>query len=46
MSYFFELRDKLEAVLRRKVDLVMASGLRNPYLMRSINQDRYVLYAA
>src|SRR6266508_6463434 len=45
MARFFELQARLEAVLGRKVDLVMAAGLRNPYLLRSIDQDRRVLYA-
>ena len=46
ISRFFELQDRLAALLDRKVDLVMARGLRNPHLMRSIEQDRRVLYAA
>jgi uncharacterized protein len=46
MARFFELQERLEAMLGRKVDLVMAAGLRNPYLLRSIEQDRRVLYVA
>jgi predicted nucleotidyltransferase len=46
MSRFFELRDRLVALLGRDVDLVMAKGLRNPYLLRAIEQNRRVLYAA
>jgi len=46
MSRFFDLQARLEVVLISKVDLVMATALRNPYLIRSINQDRHVLYAA
>jgi len=46
LARFFELQAHLEAVLGRKVDLVMANGLRNPHLLRSINQDRQLLYAA
>ncbi len=46
MTRFFELRDRLEELLGRRVDLVMAKGIRNPYLMRSINTDRNLLYAA
>ncbi len=46
MARFFELRDRLEELLGRRVDLVMAKGIRNPYLMRSINADRNLLYAA
>ncbi len=46
MSRFFELQERLEVVLGRKVDLVMVSALKNPHLIRSIDQDRRVLYAA
>jgi uncharacterized protein len=46
MARFFELQARLEALLGRKVDLTMAASVRNPYLLRSINQDRQVLYAA
>jgi uncharacterized protein len=46
MARFFELQERLEGVLGRKVDLVMAGGLRNPYLLHAIEQDRRVLYAA
>jgi predicted nucleotidyltransferase len=46
MARFFELQERLETLLGRKVDLVMAKGVRNPYLLRSIDQDRRVLYAA
>lgn len=46
MARFFELQERLEAVLGRKVDLVMAQAVHNPYLLRSINQDRKLLYAA
>ena len=44
MSRFFDLQGQLEVVLGRKVDLLMARALRNPYLIRWINQDRRVLY--
>jgi hypothetical protein len=46
MSRFIELRDHLQALLKRDVDLVMASGLRNPYLIRAIEHERQLLYAA
>jgi len=46
MVRFFELQARLEALLGRKVDLTLATSVRNPYLLRSINQDRQVLYAA
>ena len=46
LGRYFELGTKLEALLGRPVDLVMAGSLHNPYLIRSINRDRTVLYAA
>ncbi len=33
MSRFFDLQGRLEVVLGRKVDLLMARALRNPYLI-------------
>ncbi|MBA3946104.1 MAG: nucleotidyltransferase domain-containing protein, partial [Herpetosiphonaceae bacterium] len=39
MARFFDLQRRLEAILNRKVDLVMSNGLRNPYLIRAVNQD-------
>jgi predicted nucleotidyltransferase len=45
MARFFEFQGQLEGVLGRKVDLVMVAAVRNPYLMRAINQDRHMLYS-
>lgn len=39
MMRFFEFRDRLEATWGRNVDLIMASGVRNPYLLHTINKD-------
>ncbi len=46
LSRFFELRDRLAALLGRPVDLVMAGAPANPYFVRSVNASRRVLYAA
>ncbi len=46
LARFFEIQDRLAALLQRKVDLAMAGSLRNPYLIRSIDCDRRLLYAA
>jgi hypothetical protein len=46
MARFFELQARLEALLGRKVDLTMTAGVHNPDLLRSMDQDRQVLYAA
>jgi predicted nucleotidyltransferase len=40
------LRDELEALLGRRVDLVEARALRNPFLRREILDTRQVVYAA
>jgi predicted nucleotidyltransferase len=43
---YFGFLEALEALLARKVDLIEASALRNPYVLASIEQDRQTLYAA
>ena len=43
---FFDLRDELQQLFGRKVDLVMPGAIRNPYFLKAVNQQRQVLYAA
>lgn len=43
---YFALRDELQALLGRPVDLVMAGSMRNPYFVREVNRTRRPLYAA
>lgn len=43
---YFALRDELQALFGRPVDLVMPGGLRNPYFIRELNRTRQLLYAA
>lgn len=43
---YFGLKEELEALLGRKVDLVELSAVRNPYLRASIEQSRENIYAA
>jgi predicted nucleotidyltransferase len=43
---FFGLRESLEALFARPVDLVTAESVRNPYLAREIEARRQILYAA
>jgi len=45
-SGYFDLREELQEVFQRKVDLVMPSAIRNPYFLKAVNQQRQVLYAA
>jgi predicted nucleotidyltransferase len=41
-----EMQDELEALFRRKVDLVSRGGLRNPFRRQEILSTRQILYAA
>ncbi len=43
---FFGLWEDLEALFGRKVDLVEAGAMRNPYFIRRVNESRRLLYAA
>jgi predicted nucleotidyltransferase len=43
---YFDLLFALEKLFARGVDLVMSRALKNPYFIRSINQQRTLLYAA
>jgi uncharacterized protein len=42
----FELRDALENLLQRPVDLVMVGALRGRRFIRSVNETRQLLHAA
>ncbi|MGH8709385.1 MAG: nucleotidyltransferase family protein [Burkholderiales bacterium] len=43
---YFELKEALEKLLGRKVDLVMLGALKNPYFIESVNRTRKPVYAA
>jgi predicted nucleotidyltransferase len=43
---FFGLHERLEKLLKRKVDLVPSDSLRNPYLIASIEKTKLSLYEA
>lgn len=43
---YFEFKNKLEALFGRKVDLVVAKAIRNPYFRRGVDQRKKVVYAA
>ncbi len=43
---YFGLREDLQALLGATIDLVIAEALQNPYLIRSVNAQRQLLYAA
>lgn len=43
---YFGLRESLEALFGRPVDLVMTRAVKNPYFLQAIDQTRTVVYAA
>jgi predicted nucleotidyltransferase len=46
MKHYFDFKRELERLFQRPVDLVLASALKNPLLIREVNRTRTVLYAA
>jgi hypothetical protein len=46
LDAYFGLKDDLETLFNRPVDLVSDGAVRNPYVMASIQRDRQLLYAA
>jgi len=43
---YFGLKEELENLFGMPVDLVMASAVKNPYFLRSIERNKQLLYAA
>jgi uncharacterized protein len=43
---YFGLLHELEDVFSRKVDLVVAEAIRNPFFQRAVDSERTLLYAA
>jgi predicted nucleotidyltransferase len=41
---YFDFIDKAEALLQRSVDLVSEPAIENPYLRKSIDEDKVLLY--
>ena len=41
---YFELKEQLEGIFRREVDLVVDKKFRNPVLRESIDRTRIVIY--
>ena len=46
LGTYFRLQEALEEVFERKVDLIEAGSVRNPYIQRAIERDEKTLYAA
>jgi predicted nucleotidyltransferase len=45
-SGYFALKEALETLLQRRVDLVTEGTVRNPYVRRGIEESRELIYAA
>ncbi|MEV6232264.1 nucleotidyltransferase domain-containing protein [Saccharopolyspora shandongensis] len=45
-STYFDLKEGLERILDRPVDLVSATSIRNPYFKQHVLDSRELLYAA
>jgi hypothetical protein len=43
---YFDLIEALEKLFQRRVDLVVASAIRNPYFRESVERNKALLYAA
>ncbi len=41
---YLNLKDELEKIVRKEVDLVEEQTLKNPFLIHSINQNKILLY--
>ncbi len=46
LTRYFDLKDQLEALLGRSVDLVMVGAMRKRHFVESANESRRLLYAA
>jgi len=43
---FFDFRRALEELFNRKIDLVHAKAMRNPYFIQSVNESRTPVYVS
>jgi uncharacterized protein len=41
---YFDLKFALEKILKRKVDLLEEQAIKNPYLLKSINSSKQLVY--
>jgi uncharacterized protein len=43
---YFSLKEKLEEVFKRKVDVIEERAIRNPFFRKAVNRDRVKVYGA
>ena len=41
---YFDLKDQLESIFNRPVDLLEEKGIRNPYFRKQIENEKYLIY--
>jgi len=41
---YFDLKDQLELIFNRRVDLLEEKGIRNPFLRRQIDSEKQLIY--
>ena len=41
---YFQLKDKLEQTLKRKIDLIEERGIKNPFFRKSVDESKVVIY--
>ena len=41
---YFDLKDQLESIFNRPVDLLEEKGIRNPYLRKQIENEKNLIY--
>ena len=46
LEAYFGLKESLETLLNRRVDLIMAGAVKNPYVRAGMDRSRTTLYAA
>lgn len=44
VSNYFDFRDALERLFKRKVDLIEEGGLRNKYFIANVNRTKKIIY--
>ena len=46
LSEYTDLKEAMEGLFGRKVDVVWERGVRNPYILKSVAREKELLYAA
>jgi predicted nucleotidyltransferase len=43
---YFTLKERLESLFGRKVDVIQAGAVKNPYVRETIERDRMIIYGS